>query len=142
MPGYELINSLEKKALTEIFEQGSIFFAHGFDKIRKKYHVREFENLCEKYFNVKYCLMVSSGTAAIKIGLKSLGVKNGDEVITQSFNFIATIEAILDAGAIPRITTVDESLNMCPIDLKKKLIKKLKRLYRCICSGFPQTYRK
>ena len=64
--------------------------------------------------------MVSSGTAAIKIGLKSLGVKNGDEVITQSFNFIATIEAILDAGAIPRITSIDESLNMCPKDLKKK----------------------
>ena len=40
-------------------------------------------------------------------------------MITQSFNFIATIEAILDAGAIQRITTVDESLNMCPIDLKK-----------------------
>ena len=120
MPGYELINSLEKKALIDIFKQGSIFFAHGFDKKREKYHVREFENLCEKYFNVKYCLMVSSGTAAIKIGLKSLGVKNGDEVITQSFNFIATIEAILDTGAIPRITSIDESLNMCPIDLKKK----------------------
>ena len=41
---------------------------------------------------------VSSGTAAIKIALKSLGVKPGDEVITQSFNFIATIEAILDCG--------------------------------------------
>ena len=32
MPGYELINSLEKKALTDIFKQGSIFFAHGFDR--------------------------------------------------------------------------------------------------------------
>ena len=45
MPGYELINSLEKKALIDIFKQGSIFFAHGFDKKREKYHVREFENL-------------------------------------------------------------------------------------------------
>ena len=34
MPGYELINSLEKKALTDIFQQGSIF-AHRFDKIEK-----------------------------------------------------------------------------------------------------------
>jgi len=136
MPGYELINSLEKKALTDIFKQGSVFFAHGFDKTRKKYHVREFEKLCEKYFNVKYCLMVSSGTAAIKIGLKSLGVKNGDEVITQSFNFIATIEAILDAGAIPRITSIDESLNMCPKDLKKKINKKTKAIIPVHMLGF------
>ena len=41
---------------------------------------------------------MSSGTAAIKIGLKSLGVKPGDEVITQTFNFIATLEAIIDIG--------------------------------------------
>ena len=136
MPGYELINSLEKKALTDIFKQGSVFFAHGFGKIRKKYHVREFENLCEKYFDVKYCLMVSSGTAAIKIGLKSLGIKNGDEVITQSFNFIATIEAILDAGGIPRVTSVDESLNMCPIDLKKKINKKTKAIIPVHMLGF------
>ena len=84
MPGYELIDSL-KKALTDIFKQ-VLFFAHGFDK-KREYHV--VENLCEKYFNVKYCLMVSSGTYN-KIGLKSLGVKNGDDN-TQSFNFIATI---------------------------------------------------
>ena len=142
MPGYELIDSLEKKALTDIFKQGSIFFAHGFDKKRKKYHVREFENLCEKYFNVKYCLMVSSGTPAIKIGLKSLGVKNGDEVITQSFNFIATIEAILDTGAIPRITSIDESLNMCPIDLKKKINKKTKVIIPVHMLGFSADLKK
>ena len=80
--------------------------------------------------------MVSSGTAAIKIGLKSLGVKNGDEVITQSFNFIATIEAILDAGAIPRITSIDESLNMCPKDLKKKINKKTKAIIPVHMLGF------
>ena len=80
--------------------------------------------------------MVSSGTAAIKIGLKSLGIKNGDEVITQSFNFIATIEAILDAGGIPRITSVDESLNMCPIDLKKKINKKTKAIIPVHMLGF------
>ena len=62
---------------------------------------------------------VSSGTAAIKIALKAIGVKPGDEVITQGFNFIATIEAILDVGAIPIITNIDDTLNMCTKDLKK-----------------------
>ena len=66
---------------------------------RKKFHVREFENQISKKFKVRKTLLVSSGTAAIKIALKSIGIKSGDEVITQSFNFIATIEAIIDTGA-------------------------------------------
>ena len=44
MPGYELINSLEKKALTDIFQQGSIFFAHGFDKTRKNITLENLKN--------------------------------------------------------------------------------------------------
>ena len=50
MPGYEIINSKERKALTKIFDEGSIFFSHGFDKLRKRYHVREFEEHCKKFF--------------------------------------------------------------------------------------------
>ena len=137
MPGYELIDTKEKKALNQIFKEGSVFFAHGFDKVRKKYHVREFEKLCQIFFKSKYCLLVSSGTAAIKIGLKSLGVGRGDHVLTQSFNFIATIEAILDIGAIPKIVDIDESLNMCPIDLRKKITKKTKVIIPVHMLGFP-----
>ena len=101
MPGYELINHKEKNAVNKLFKEGGILFAHGFDNLRKKYHVREFEKECSKYFKTRNCLAVTSGTAAIKIGLKALGVKRGDEVITQAFNFVATIEAILDIGAKP-----------------------------------------
>ncbi len=126
MPGFELIGLKEKKALTKLIDDGGILFAHGFDNIRKNYHVREFEKEISKKFKSKYCLAVSSGTSAIKIGLKALGVKPGDEVITQSFNFIATIEAILDCGAKPVLVNIDKSLNMCPIELKKKISKKTK----------------
>jgi 8-amino-3,8-dideoxy-alpha-D-manno-octulosonate transaminase len=136
MPGYELIDWKEKKALKEIFDQGSIFFAHGFDKVRKKYHVREFEAACEIFFKSKYCLFVSSGTAAIKIGLKALNVGPGDHVLTQSFNFIATIEAILDVGAIPKIIKIDDSLNMCPEDLKKNITKRTKAVIPVHMLGF------
>jgi len=142
MPGFELIDYREKTALVDIFNQGSIFFRHGFDKIRKHFHVKEFEKECEKYFKCKYCLLVSSGTAAIKIGLKSLGVKRGDQVITQAFNFIATIEAILDLGAIPKIVDIDDSLNMCPIDLKKKISKKTKVILPVHMLGFSANLKK
>ena len=112
MPGFELIDNKEKKAVSDIFSEGGILFAHGWDNIRKKYHVRDFEKNLGKYFGNKYTQVVSSGTAALKISLKALGVKQGDEVITQAFNFIATIEAILDVGAKPILVNVDKNLHM------------------------------
>ena len=126
MPGFEVINAREKQALSKLFNEGGVLIAHGLENKRKKFHVREFEQNCSKYFKSSHCLAVSSGTAAIKIGLKALGVKPGDEVITQAFNFIATIEAILDCGAKPIIANVDNSLNMDPFSLQKLITKKTK----------------
>ena len=40
MPGFELINYKEKQAVNKLFKEGAVFFAHGFQKLRKKYHVR------------------------------------------------------------------------------------------------------
>ena len=102
--------------------------AHGFEKTRKNFYVRDFEKKMSKYFKVKNCLAVSSGTAAIKIALKSIGVKQGDHIITQSFNFIATIEAILDCGAKPIIVNIDETLNLDVDELEKKITKKTKAI--------------
>ena len=126
MPGFEIIDHKEKKALNKLFSEGGVLFAHGFDNVRKKYHVREFEKENQKFFKSKYCLAVSSGTAAIKVALMSMGVKRGDHVITQAFNFIATVEAILDCGAKPIIVNVDSSLNMDVKELKKKITNKTK----------------
>ncbi len=126
MPGFELINNKEKTALNKLFDESGILFAHGFDNIRKKYHVREFEKKNQSFFKSKFCLAVSSGTAAIKVALMAMGVKKGDHVVTQAFNFIATIEAILDCGAKPIIVNVDKTLNMDVEELKKKITKKTK----------------
>ena len=136
MPGYELINHKERKAVNKLFKQGGVLFAHGFDNLRKYYHVREFEENCSKFFKVKKSLAVSSGTAAIKIALKALGVKEGDEVITQAFNFIATIEAILDVKAKPIIVNVNKTLNMDPNELKKSITKKTKVVIPVHMLGF------
>ena len=128
MPGFEIINNKEKKAINKLFSEGGVLFAHGFDKLRKNFYVRNLEKNCSKYFKTKYALAVSSGTAAIKIALKALDVKPGDEVLTQSFNFIATVEAIKDVGAKAIIVNVDKNLNISIDDLKKKITKKTKVL--------------
>ena len=137
MPGWEIIDKKESNALQKLFKEGGVLFAHGFNKFRKKYHVREFEKLSARKFNMKFAQAVSSGTAAIKIALLSLGVKRGDEVITQAFNFIATIEAILDIGAKPIIVDVDKTLNMCPKSLKRSITKKTKAIIPVHMLGVP-----
>ena len=128
MPGFEWIDEEEKNAVMAVFDEGGVLFAHGFDGMRKHFHIREFEQQAQEYFKVKHCLAVSSGTAAIKVALKSVGVQPGDEVITQAFNFIATVEAILDCGAVPVIANVDLSLNMDVDDLQSLISEKTKAI--------------
>ena len=127
-PGNELIDKKELDEIKKIFTKSNgVLFAHGSDKRRKNiFRVRNFEKKLSEKFNSKYVQCVSSGTAAIKIALKALGVKNGDEVITQSFNFIATIEAILDCGAKPIITGINDGLNMPVNELSRLITKKTK----------------
>ena len=119
MPGFELVGEEERKAVNNLFDDGGILFAHGFDNMRSgRYHVREFEKQFANYLGVKYALAVSSGTAALKVALVALGVKRGDEVITQSFTFVAVAEAIVDVGAKPVFVNIDETLNMDPNELE------------------------
>jgi 8-amino-3,8-dideoxy-alpha-D-manno-octulosonate transaminase len=142
MPGYEWIDKRESKAVKQIFTEGGTLMAHGFSNQRKKYHVRNFEKNIKKKFKTPFCTAVSSGTAAIKIALKACGIKPGDEVITQSFNFIATIEAILDCGAKPIIANIDKSLNMDPEEIPKLITKKTKAIIPVHMLGTPCDMKK
>lgn len=139
MPGFEVIDEKEKKAISRIFDEGKVFFAHGFDNKRKHYHVREFENKLKTVFSPQMAdaLCVSSGTAAIKVALKALGIGKGDNVITQSFNFIATVEAIVDTGASVIFTDIDDTLNMSPMSLESLITKKTKAIIPVHMLGVP-----
>jgi dTDP-4-amino-4,6-dideoxygalactose transaminase len=64
---------------------------------------REFAALCE----TKHCIAVSSGTAALHLGLLALGVQADDEVITTPNSFLATAEAITYCGGIPVFVDID-----------------------------------
>ena len=55
------------------------------------------------------------------MALAALGVGFGDEVITTGFTFVATWEAILETGAVPVFTEIDDTLTMDPKDLEKKI---------------------
>jgi 8-amino-3,8-dideoxy-alpha-D-manno-octulosonate transaminase len=130
MPGFEIFGKEEREAINQLFDQnGGILFAHGFDALRKGiYKVREFEKAFASKMNVSYAQAVTSGSAALLVALKALGIKQGDEVITQCFTFVATCEAIIECGAIPVFTEIDDTFNMDPKDLEKKITLKTKAI--------------
>ena len=128
MPGFEVIDKTEKKEILSIFNKGGgVLFRQGFENLRNNsFKVNKFEQEFKKKFNCKYALGVTSGTSALRIALACKKIGKGDEVITQSFTFVATVESIVESGAKPICTEIDSTLNMCVKDLKKKITKKTK----------------
>ena len=139
MPGYELIGKEERDAVNDVFDNSNgVLFAHGFVGLRKGvYKVREFESEMAKKIGAKYCLAVSSGSSALLVALKALGVKQGDEVITSSFTFVATVEAIILSGAVPVLTEIDDTYNMDINDLKTKISSRTKVVIPVHMAGAP-----
>ena len=92
-------------------------------------NVTGFEQDIEKYLKVdRHVAALSSGTAAIHLGLVLLGVKSGDEVICQSFTFSASANPILYQGAIPVfIDSEPETWNMCPKVLEEAILDRISK---------------
>ncbi|HEY6143552.1 MAG TPA: DegT/DnrJ/EryC1/StrS family aminotransferase [Flavobacterium sp.] len=90
-------------------------------------NVNGLEKDIEEYIgNESYVAALSSGTAAIHLGLILLGVKAGDEVICQSMTFSASANPILYQGAIPVfIDSEEQTWNLCPIALEKAILDRI-----------------
>ena len=138
MPGFELIDNEEFLEIKEIFDKSRILFRHSFDPLRNGiYKVRDFEQAFAKRMGVDYALAVTSGTAALRVALAALNIGPWDEVITQSFTFVATVEAIIESGATPIVTEIDDTLNMDPGDLKKKITPRTRAIIVVHMLGTP-----
>lgn len=81
----------------------------------------EFEHNFSSLIGTRFAIGVNSGTDAIKIALRALGVGAGDEVITAANTFVATVGAIAEIGAVPIFIDVDETFCM-NVDLIEKAI--------------------
>ncbi len=86
--------------------------------------VKKFEEQFANYIGARFAVGVNSGTDALEIAIKSLGIKRGDEIITVSHSALATVSAIISAGAIPVLVDVDLSYNINSNLLNKSLTKK------------------
>lgn len=81
--------------------------------------VESLENAMTKDFDVPYALAVTSGTAALVVAMKALGIGYGDKVIVPANTFLATAGAVVCSNAVPVYCDVDDSLNIDPSDLER-----------------------
>src|SRR3984893_4555474 len=121
MPGFEFFGEEERKEVNDVLSTG-ILMRYGFDGARKgMWKSRELEQALCNRFHCGFAQLTSSGTSALTTALKALGIGAGDEVIMPSFTFVASFEAILNAGAIPVIADVNDSLTLDPVAVRKAL---------------------
>lgn len=91
--------------------------------------LKEFEEAVARYVGVKYAVPVNSGTSALHVIIRALGVKDGDEVITSPFSFIASSNCILYERAKPVFVDIDEkTLNIDVRKIEEKITKKTKAI--------------
>jgi perosamine synthetase len=114
------IGKEEIRAVTEVLKSGNLVQGEK---------VRAFEGDFSGYIGTRHGIAVSSGTAALQIGLQALDMKKGDEVITTPFTFAATANAIIHCGAKPVFADIDpRTFNIDPEKIKRCLTERTKAI--------------
>ena len=119
--GVEVLGEEERAAALEVIESRSLFRYYG-----PKFGDRTaaFEAALCVHTGAAHAVATSSGTAALRTALAALGVGCGDEVIVPAYTFIATVNAVVVAGAVPVFAEVDASLNLDPADAAAKVTER------------------
>ncbi len=121
MPGFEIFGAEERQQVNDVLETG-VLFRYGFDGARKgHWKAKTFEMELAQQLGVTYAHLCASGTAALSTAMAACGIGAGDEVIVPPFTFVATIESVLMAGAVPVFADIDETLCLSPEGLEAAL---------------------
>jgi len=124
-----IVGEEEKKYLQEAIDKNNI--AQG-------PYVEKFENLVSSYNKVKFASACSNGTAALHLALAALDIRQGDEVIIPSFNFIASANATTYLGAKPIFVDIKkDTLCIDPESIKKKINENTKAIIPTHVYGYP-----
>lgn len=133
-PQYESIKADVRAAIDGVLESGA--FIMGPD-------VKLFEQEVAEYLGVKHAIGVNSGTDALVIGLKALGIGEGDEVITTPFSFFATAESISNVGAKPVFVDIEAlTFNLDPKLIEAAITPKTKAIMPVHLYGHPAAMSK
>jgi perosamine synthetase len=101
----------------------------------------EFERAVADYVGVRNAVAVSSGTAALHLLVRILGIGKGDEVLVPSFTFAASVNAILYEGATPVFVDIEpETYNLDPADLERRVTPRTKAIMAVDVFGHPAPW--
>jgi 8-amino-3,8-dideoxy-alpha-D-manno-octulosonate transaminase len=126
MPGMEVFGPEERKEVMDVLETGALF-RYGHEHLRKgMWKTREFEAEVRKFTGAGFAHAVSSGSTAVATMMAAAGIGHGDEVIVPPFTFVAPIEGVFLAGALPVFAEIDETLCLSAAGIEAALSAKTK----------------
>lgn len=104
-------------------------------------YAANFERVIAEYVGARHAVAVSSGTAALHLIVKALGLGEGDEVLTPSFSFAASVNAILYERATPVFVDIDpETYNLDPADVERKITERTRAIMVVDLFGHPAEW--
>ena len=112
----------DKKLKSSLLHSVENVMSHG--QLLLGPEVKKFEDQIAVRTGSKYAVAVGSGSSALYLALKSIGLKKGDEVITSPLTWIITLNAIAECRAIPVCVDIDDDFNIDPRKIKKGSNKK------------------
>lgn len=105
--------------------------------------IEQFEKMIAEYVGVKHAIAVNSGTSALHLIIRALGIEEGDEVITTPFSFIASANCVLFERAIPVFVDIDEeTLNINIDQIENKITDRTKAILVVDVFGQPMNINK
>jgi 8-amino-3,8-dideoxy-alpha-D-manno-octulosonate transaminase len=134
-PGGMRIGVEEEEAVLEVLRSKRLFRYYGPNSGGSK--VDEFEKAFSAYMGITHAVAVSSGSASLVCGLAALGVGPGDEVIVPAYTWIASAEAVIAVGAVPKPAEIDESLTLNVRDVERKITSRTKAVMPVHMRGAP-----
>ncbi len=119
-PIWPIHNETEETELLEVLRSGKWWFGEK---------VRRFEREYAAFQGAAYGVSCTTGTTAIEMALRALGVVAGDEVIVPPYTFVATASTAITVGAIPIFADIDpDTLCLDPLDAARKITARTKAI--------------
>ena len=101
-------------------------------------YAKAFEDAFAEYLSVEHCVAVANGTDALEIGLKAIGVGEGDEILVPANTFFATAEAVGNVGATPVFVDIEPNFyNIDPAKIEEKITPRTKAIIPVHLYGLP-----
>lgn len=126
------IGKEELDAVERVFNTRSLFKINGAGQ-----DALHAENEMKALFGTENAILMTSGHAALSSALVAMGIGPGDQVIVPAYTYIATAMAVLEAGAIPVIAEIDETLTLSPAAFEKAITDSTKAVIPVHIQGFP-----